>query len=52
MKDFEDALSEDGRDVIIGVLYLCTPFRRSSGDLEAMADCELEFLWNEALKLV
>jgi hypothetical protein len=47
---FDDVLKEYGRDEIIRVLYLWTPFRRSSGDLERMTNEELEFHWKEVVK--
>jgi hypothetical protein len=47
---FDDVLKEYGRDEIIRVIYLWTPFRRSSGDLERMTNEELEFHWKEVVK--
>jgi hypothetical protein len=47
---FDDVLKVYGRDEIIRVIYLWTPFRRSSGDLERMTNEELEFHWKEVVK--
>jgi hypothetical protein len=46
---FDDILKEYGRDEIIRVIYLWTPFRRSSGDLERMTNDELKFYWEEVV---
>jgi hypothetical protein len=46
---FDDILKEYGRDEIIRVIYLWTPFRRSSGDLERMTDDELKFHWKKVI---
>ena len=47
---FDDILKEYGRNEIIRVIYLWTPFRRSSGDLERMTNDELKFHWEEVVK--
>jgi len=47
---FDDVLKEYGRDEIIRVVYLWTPFRRSSGDLEKMTNDELKFYWEQVVK--
>ena len=47
---FDDVLKEYGRNEIIRVIYLWTPFRRSSGDLEKMNNDELKFYWEQVVK--
>lgn len=46
VSSFNSILEECGKDEIIRIIYLCTPFIRSSGDLEKMSNSELEFHWN------
>jgi hypothetical protein len=47
---FDDILKSYGIDEIIRVIYLWTPFRRSSGDLERMTNDELKFHWEQVVK--
>lgn len=48
---FEDVLKEYGKDEIIKVIYLWTPFI-PSGDLEKMSNDELKFHWEQVIKNV